>query len=189
MADEAWMKDWDAGIAAIGQDFSGGAVQEAIDAVELGAVRKYCEPLEFDCPLHYDDEIAKAHGYRGVLAPLSGVSSTWIDTGGWKPGMPTRYPTNDPNADIVRERFTEVKPPFPETATGFATDIEIEYFEPLCVGDRLTAKGRRLISLLPRETSVGHGAFMVWEREIYNQRGELVAKVRNGGYLYNPHKK
>ena len=184
---EEWMQAWDEAIAAVGTDYSGGATQEAIDEIERGAVRKFCEPLEFDCPLHYDEEVAKAHGYRGIMAPLSGVSMTWTDPGLWGPGVETRYPEPDPDIDIVRATRTEEPPPFPPTSTGFATDIEIEYFEPPCVGDRLTFSGRRLTQVLPRETSVGRGAFMIWEREVHNQRGELVAKVRNGGYLYDPH--
>jgi len=72
----------------------------------------------------------------------------------------------------------------PHTTAAFATDIEIEYHEPPVVGDRLTVKGRELISCLPRETRVGRGAFMVWERRVVNQRGDLVALLRNGGYRY-----
>jgi hypothetical protein len=36
----------------------------------------------------------------------------------------------------------------------------------------------------PKETSVGRGAFTTWEREIRNQRDELVAKTRSGNYFY-----
>lgn len=186
---EDWAREWDAAIAVVGQDFSGGLEIEAVDAIELGAVRKFCEPLEFDCPLHHDEALAQEHGYRGVLAPLSGVSATWLDTGSWQPGWTTRYPEPDPNIDIVREPpRNQPEPPFPPTEAGFATDIEVEYFEPPCVGDRLTVKGRKLVSVLPRETRVGRGAFFIWEREVYNQRGDLVAKLRNGGYRYNIHK-
>jgi hypothetical protein len=39
---------------------------------------------------------------------------------------------------------------------------------------------------VPRETSVGRGAFTVWQREVHNQRGDLVAQLRNGGYAYVP---
>tara|TARA_B100000315_G_C14141986_1_gene391760 strand:- start:303 stop:542 length:240 start_codon:yes stop_codon:yes gene_type:complete len=77
----------------------------------------------------------------------------------------------------------------PKTTASFATDVEIEYFAPVCVGDVLTTKGRKLVSVTLRETRVGYGAFTVFESEIHNQRGELVAKMRNGGYAYNPHPK
>ena len=72
----------------------------------------------------------------------------------------------------------------PPTTASFATDVEVDYHEPAAVGDRLTVKGRKLISCLPRETSVGRGAFMTWERQVVNQEGVLVALLRNGGCRY-----
>ena len=74
----------------------------------------------------------------------------------------------------------------PPTTAGTVTDIEIEYFAPVYVGDRLKTKGRKLVSVAVRQTRVGFGAFMVFESEVYNQRGELVAKRRSGLYSYNP---
>ena len=186
MADE-WQDAWQGTIDAVGGDFSGGVQSTAIDQIELGAVRKLLEPLELDCPLHYDAETAQQHGYRNVLAPVAGISSTWLDSGLWQPGMGSRYPQAHPHVDIPRTRGEEMpEPPLPETTAAFATDIEIEYFEPAVVGDRLTVRGRKLLSCLPRETRVGRGAFMVWEREVVNQDGDLVALLRNGGYSYVP---
>ena len=184
MSDD-WTQAWQPTVDVVGQDFSGGVESTAVDAIERATIRRYCEPLEFSCPLHYDEEVAKAHGYAGILAPHSGVSSTWIDIGLWRPGQGTRYPLAHPHVDIPRARGPVMpEPPEPPTTAGFATDIEIEYHEPPVVGDRLTVKGRKLISCLPRETRVGRGAFMIWERQVVNQRGELVALLRNGGYRY-----
>ena len=190
MSDD-WQDEWQPMIDAVGKDFGGGVEREAIDAVELGAVRKYLEPLEMDCPLYYDEAVAKEHGYRGVLVPQSGIA-TWLDGGVWRPGEGTRYPTADRNAAPHRDMTqgggqpTE-RPPSPKTSQTFATDIEIEFFEPVVVGDRLTSRGDRLISCVPKETRVGRGAFIINEMEIHNQRGELVAKFRRGLYQYNPH--
>ena len=182
-----WAEAWRATVDCVGQDFSAGMQSTAVDQIELGGVRKFCEPVELDCPLHYDLEVAKQHGYRGVVAPVSGISATWLDGGLWRPGMGSRYPQAHPHADIPRTRGGEMPgPPMPETTAGFATDIEIEYFEPPVVGDRLTVRGRKLISCVPRETRVGRGAFMVWEREVINQDGQRVALLRNGGYSYVP---
>jgi acyl dehydratase len=76
--------------------------------------------------------------------------------------------------------------PQPPTTSGFVTDMEIEYLQPVYVGDRLTSRGRKLLSVNIKRTSVGFGAFTVSESELVNQRGELVARIRNGGYAYNP---
>lgn len=186
MADE-WMQAWQPTIDAVGQDFGGGTESAAIDRIELGAVRKFLEAVELDCPLHYDVGVARQHGYRNVLAPISGVSQTWLDAGLWRPGLGSRYPSAHPHVDIPRERVADApNPPMPPTTVGFATEVEIEYFEPPVVGDRLTVRGRKLMSCNPRETRVGRGAFMVWEREVVNQDGVRVALIRNGGYSYVP---
>ena len=186
MADD-WQAAWQGTVDAVGGDFSGDVQSTAVDQIELGAVRKFLEPLELDCPLHYDPDAAKQHGYRNVLAPVAGISSTWLDAGLWRPGMGSRYPQAHPHVDIPRTRAGAMpEPPVPDTTAAFATDIEIEYFEPAVVGDRLTIRGRTLISCVPRETRVGRGAFMVWESEVVNQDGARVALLRNGGYSYVP---
>jgi hypothetical protein len=183
---------WDDLVAAIGEDFSGGEVQTSADPVEKGAIRRYCEPLELDCPLHHDDEVAKQHGYRGVIAPISGINRTFSYPPIWKPGDPTRYPNADVDARADRQPSGNIRArplPMPKTTASFATDVEVEYFAPVYVGDVLITRGRKLLSVALRETSVGYGAFTVFESEIRNQNGELVAQVRTGGYAYNPHPK
>ena len=99
MSDD-WTQAWQPTVDVVGQDFSGGIESTAVDEIERATIRRYCEPLEFSCPLHYDEEVAKAHGYAGILAPHSGVSSTWIDIGLWRPGQGTRYPLAHPHVDI-----------------------------------------------------------------------------------------
>jgi acyl dehydratase len=185
---DGWENAWQPVIDLVGEDFSEGEKQPAADLVERASIRRYLEPLEFGCPLHFDEAVATANGYRGILAPYSGISQTWTDQGQWHPGQPTNYPTADPNANGIRRAAAAQgrAVPSPETSAAFATDIEIEYFEPVCVGDHLTYSGRKLLSVVPRETSVGRGAFMVWQREVHNQHGELVAQLRNGGYQYVP---
>jgi hypothetical protein len=181
-----WAKAWQPLVDAVGRDFSAGETTTGIDVIERSSVRRYLEPLELDCPLHYDEAAAKAAGYRDIVAPFSGISSTWLDAGQWKPSDPSRYPNADPNWNSPPPGLGGggAAIPAPPTQSGIATDIEIEYFEPAVVGDRLTRRGRKLLSVRPRETRVGRGAFVVWETEVVNQRGELVAQLRNGGYSY-----
>lgn len=182
-----WMKAWEPMVAAVGTDF-GGPPQAAIDVIELGAVRKFCEPVEMDCPLFFDEQIARAHGYEGVPAPISGISQTWLEAGIWRPGNLTPWPAPDRDAMPQRPIVAGGKaPPQPPTTAAFATDIEIEYHQTAYVGDRLSASGNRLISCQPKETSVGRGAFMIYESYVHNQREELIATVRRGLYQYLPH--
>ena len=180
---------WEDLTAAIGQDFSAGEKREAADAVERGAIRKYCEPIELDCPLHHDDAVAQKYGYEGIIAPYSAIHQTFSVGANWEPGDETRWPTADPDQLLARDpnqgqRGTPL--PHPKTTSGFVTDMEIEYVIPVYVGDKLTGSGRKLVAVATKKTGVGFGAFMTFESEIHNQKGELVAKVRNGSYAFNP---
>ncbi len=184
---EPWIAEWDETAAAIGRDLSGGETQVAADLVEAGAIRRYCEPLEFDCPLHHDEATARDAGYRGILAPVSGISSRWTRGSLWEPGESTKYPSAERDADMIRRpegRMSSL--PGPRMPRTFATDVEVEYGAPVCVGDRLTTSGLTLVSVVPKETSVGRGAFVTTESAIHNQMGELVATVRHGGFHYRP---
>ncbi|MSQ32809.1 MAG: hypothetical protein EXR60_00025 [Dehalococcoidia bacterium] len=180
---------WDDLIAAIGQDFSGGEVRQTADAIDRSMIRRYCEPLEIDCPLYHDDEVARQHGYKGILLPWSAYGAL-SGPPVWKPGDATKWPVPDKDYSATirppSERTESKAPPLPMplTDSSMATDIEIEYLLPVYVGDRLSSRGRKLVSVAVRQTRVGYGAFYVLESEIVNQRGEVVAKTRNGIYQY-----
>lgn len=187
--EEDWQAAWQPMIDAVGQDFSAGAVRKGADDVEMTGIRRFVEPLEFDCPLHYSEEVAKQYGYSGIVAPCSSTTS-WTIPAMWTPGDTPIFTSADRDAQPRRSpvaNATGRSAPAPPTTGYFATDIEIEYLQPVVVGDQLTSSGRRLLSVIPKETSVGRGAFLIWESEVRNQRGELVARMRNGTYNYNPH--
>lgn len=181
-----WKEAWQPMIDAIGQDFSDGSEQWGADEVEKGAVRRFLEPLEFDCPLHYNESVAKEYGYEDIIAPYSSLM-TWTIPPLWSPGEQT-FTSAERNAQPSRNPLSGVKTDLaPETTGYFATDIEMDYLKPVVVGDRLGRFGNVLLSCVPKETKVGRGAFMVWESEICNQHGETVAKMRLGTYSYNQH--
>lgn len=183
-----WESAWQPVIDAIGEDFGDGVVREAVDTIERSVVHRYLEPLEFDCPLHYDEEVAKAHGYPGIIAPYSGLA-TWTSIGVWSPGDESVYTNAERNAQPARRMAAggEGRPlPAPPTTAGFATDVEYEYFMPFVVGDHLKQVGRKLLSCLPKETSVGRGAFTIMESEVRNQNDEVVVLARIGSYSYVP---
>ncbi|MFJ7308871.1 MaoC family dehydratase [Peribacillus frigoritolerans] len=181
-----WKKAWQPMIDVIGKDFRDGEEQWGADDVERGAIRRFLEPLEFDCPLHYDKDVAAEYGYPDIIAPYSSLF-TWVIPPLWRQGMLV-FTNAERNAQPVHSPLTGIKTDLAPSTTGFfATDIEIDYIKPVLVGDRLCRVGYVLLSCVPRETKVGRGAFMVWESEIRNQRGEVVAKTRIGTYSYNPH--
>ena len=179
---------WDDTVAAVGQDFSGDVEHVADEIIAYTDVVRYNEVWEFGNLLYWDEEVAKQAGYRGVVVPWSAIKQTFSYRGAWRPGEPTRYPTPDLH---VMARFGSMTPqgreiPMPPTTQGVFTDMEIEFFEPVCVGDQVTVKGNKLVSVRPRKTRIGDGAFYVTENEYYNQRGELVARAHPGSYSYNP---
>lgn len=184
---EDWKVAWQPMIDAIGTDFSDGEVRLGADIVEKGLVRRFLEPLEFDNELHYDESVAKQNGYDDVIAPYSSLL-TWTLPPYWNPGEKLfvqdgrdAQPENSP----VTATFIDIAP---ETTGYFWTNVEVDYIKPIVVGDRLTRVGEVLTSCIPKETSVGRGAFLIWESRVVNEQ-EDVAVVRIETFNYNPHLK
>jgi len=182
--DSNWKAAWDPVIASIGRDFGGEPIIGA-DDVELGLIRRFCEPLEFGCPLHYDAAVAEEAGYDGVIAPVSSVLMFSI-AAMWNAGDPPLFTTDGRDDQPAR---SPVKPPSvegaPPTTGYFATDIEFDFAADMYVGDRIRRVGNVLLSCEPKETRVGRGAFTKWQWEMKNQRDETVALVRTSLYFYN----
>jgi hypothetical protein len=70
-----WRRDWDPMVAAVGRDFSDGAVVYGADPVAPADIRRFLEPLEFDCRLHYDRAAAIAAGFSDLILPYTAVLS------------------------------------------------------------------------------------------------------------------
>ncbi len=174
-------------VDAVGTDFAPGDGRTGPDPVELGAIRRLVEPLEFGCPLHYDRSLAQQLGFRDVPAPVSSVMSFTIAPV-WQPGEPSVFTEEARDAQPQRTgttpRFTGLEPPI---SAYFAAESAADYVCPVVVGDRLRRRGNRLVACVPKETRVGRGAFLTWESEIRNQRDELAVRMRNTAYLYVPH--
>ncbi|GCD84763.1 FAS1-like dehydratase domain-containing protein (plasmid) [Parageobacillus thermoglucosidasius] len=181
-----WKKAWQPMMDAVGTDFSDGMELWGADEVERGAIRRFLEPLEFDCPLHYDKSVANEYGYPDIIAPYSSLL-TWVIPPYWRPGMQL-FTSAERNAQPAESPLLGFKTDLaPSTKFYFATDIEIDYIKPIVRGDWLCRSGYILLSCVPKETKVGRGAFTVWESEIRNQDKEVVAKIRMGFYFYSPH--
>ena len=154
------------------------------DAVEAGTIRPWLEVLEFGCPLHYDEKAAREAGYKGLFAPYT-MLQTYSSPANWQPGQPTLWQSNHPNF-TMRAQVKQDEIPLPGIYS-FATDVEIEYFKPLYLGDRVSVRERRLVNVNPKHTSVGQGAFLTWESRFCNQHGDLVGVARTSSYVYVPH--
>ncbi len=185
MISEDWQAAWQPVIDAVGNDFGDGEIIEGADAVDPSALRRYLEPLEFDCPLHYDAQVARRQGYPGIVAPLASTI-TFAVPPMWTPGQAPIFTSDERNAQpegvTGRRLLTGLEPPH----TGyFAADFEIDYLLPVVLGDRLARTGVKLVGCQPKQTGVGRGAFMTWAYEVQNQRSEAVARFRVTMYVYS----
>ena len=87
---EDWKAEWQPLAEAVGRDFGDGTVVFGADAVEPGTIRRYTEPLEIGCPIHYDTEAARAAGYPGIVAPYT-ATMVYSVPPMWRPGEPTHF--------------------------------------------------------------------------------------------------
>ncbi|HZT06123.1 MAG TPA: MaoC family dehydratase N-terminal domain-containing protein [Chloroflexota bacterium] len=153
---------------------------EGVDEVTLNDIRRKLEVYCFDCPLHYDAEVARAHGYRTVVAPVS-MTGLWGVSPYWTPGEPPPFAPGLRERNGTRRRL-EVPEPF---SRGFNASSEWEAFEPLYPGDRLRMS-TALIMIEPKTTRLGDGVFITSETRTYKHSGELVLVSRSTGFRYDP---
>ncbi len=152
---------------------------EGVDEVTRSDIRRKIEVYCFDCPLHCDEAVARAHGYRTIVAPVS-MAPLWAMPAYWSPGEPSIF------APGLREKNGTVRVDIPTPfSKGFNSASEVKHFEPLYPGDRLRGT-RKLIEINPKRTRLGDGVFLTAETRLSKQTGELVAIQRNTGYQYNP---
>ena len=149
------------------------------DQVTLSDIRRKLEVYCFDCPLHSDEDVARAHGYRAVVAPAT-MTPLWAMQPYWSPGEPSPY------APGVRERNgtgrTDIPNPYPK---GLNASSEREFFDPVYPGDRLRGAWK-LSDIQEKTTSLGQGAFMTTETTIHKLTGELAAIHRTTAFRYYP---
>lgn len=164
------------------ESFLGEVIGEnvGVDAIELGSIRRWLEPKEFDCALHTDPKAARAAGYRDIVAP-----STMVFTYGlpayWSPGDPHARMGDEPRQIPIPVIFDVPAP----CTLSFASSIDMEFFEPMLVGDRIT-RTSRLVNIAHKELRVGKGAFMTQEDTYVNQNDRKVAVVLLTIFRFSP---
>ena len=184
--DGNWARAWDAMVALVGTDLSDGRTRWGADAVELGTIRRYCEPIELSSPIHHDPAAARAAGHPDVVAPVTAALAYTVPAM-WRPGDPPLFPSAERDAQPGRSPINnENRGPAPRTRGFFATDMEMDFLRPVVVGERLGMRGRRLLACTPKETRVGRGAFSTVETEIVSDAGDVVGRMRSTTFAYDP---
>lgn len=188
MSDEvpdAWQDAWRPLMESVGTQLGGTDITWGADAVEAGTLRRWLEPLEFDCTLHRDKDAAVAQGWNDVIAPYSSLL-TFAIPATWDPSRPV-FADPGLNAQPLHSPITTpVLPKAPPTTGFFATDLQLDFVRPPMIGDRIGIRGFRLVSCTPKQTTVGRGAFITWESEVVDGAGALLARQRTSAYAYVP---
>jgi acyl dehydratase len=138
-------------------------------------IRHWCETLEDGNPLYLDREYAKSQGHSSVVAPPGSFMTAFTMQFRWPWPPGGREPAPHIHYDIKTALGLPV---------GIIGSIEVEFGQPLHVGDRLTVS-QRLVSVSPwKKTRLGEGHFWTMDRLYRNQNGELVARERMGAFGY-----
>lgn len=146
------------------------------DEVDKATIRRKLEVLNFDCPLHTDEAVAREHGYRTIVAPAT-MMATWALPAYWSPGQPPV------GSRTLMPLFPLSQVPAPGNAI-IGSEVQSEYFEPVYVGDRISCENR-LVSIAHRCTRLGMGAFLTIESTYTKQTGELVCVERFVSFRYS----
>lgn len=181
-----WRAAWEPVAAQIGRRLDETPPVPGGVPISVEAVRRYLEPLEFDCPLHYDSHVAQAHGYADIIAPYTSATSFALSPL-WTPGVPL-FTDADRDAQPAR---SNVRPSLPADAppisSYFAASMDVDFLRPIVVGDRLTRLSPILRACNPKETKVGRGAFLTLESSIVDCQGATVARMTVTAYFYDAH--
>jgi hypothetical protein len=178
---------WEDTAKHIGEDYSGGIIMVADERVDKTMMSRYCEPAEIGNLTYWDEEVARMAGYRSQVVPWAMVKEVPTYNGLWRPGQDTRFPLDagiDFQSQLANRQPSAGNPPTPQTNAGFFTDMTIEFYEPVVLGDRLTTMGRVLHHVTPKETRVGVGAFVGYTTSYFNQNGQVVARATQGSYSF-----
>ena len=155
-----------------------GAPVVAPDPVNVPMIRHWVEAMGDENPVYLDDEVAKAVGFSGIVAPPT-MLQAWIMRGYKLSAEADRARAEgrglvDPSAlDAVFALLDEA---------GFtsivATNCEQDYLRPLVPGDRLSVRSV-IESISPeKRTALGDGHFVTTRMDYSDQHGALVATMR-----------
>lgn len=133
-------------------------------------VKRFAVATDDPNPLYYDEEIAKRSQYGGLVAPPLFYMAPLTD--------PVPESEMRPDGMPYEGRYPIPPTPLPRLMDG---GTEIEFFVPVRVGDRLTARSK-ITDIYQKEGRSGALIFVVRETTYTNQNDELVV-VENGSSI------
>jgi acyl dehydratase len=129
------------------------------EEISASDVRRYVEATEDRNPLWLDDEVARAAGYRArVVPPMLVIDLIW------------RLKHSELG------RLWDKIPLPPNYVDTRNADTEIEWIEPVHIGDRLSIR-HRIVDIVARQGRRGLGVYITRETEYLRHDSLLLARV------------
>ncbi len=133
-------------------------------------IRHWCEALEDGNPLYLDEAYARSRSHTSIVAPPASLLTTFL--------LPLRWPWPAVGGREPRRFIHYDLKELLDLPVGIVTDIDVEYYAPVFVGDLLNTT-QRLVSVSEwKRTRVGEGHFWTIDRTYRNQNAILVARER-----------
>ena len=141
-----------------------------IDVTALD-IKRFAVATDDINPIYYDEQSAKQSRYGGLIAPPLFYMAPLTDP---VPESETR-----PDGMPLEGRYPIPPTPLPRLMDG---GTEIEFFVPVRVGDRLTARSK-IIDIYEKEGRSGPLIFVVRETTYTNQNNDLVVVEKGSSIL------
>ena len=128
-------------------------------------IERYAHAVGDENPLYFDSSYAREAGYRDVIAPPLFVETLQREV--------------VPLAELREDGVSKTSQPIPLKVTRMlAGGEEVDFFQPLYPGDKLTGE-TRLVSLTEKAGRSGPFVLVVRETTYTNQEGVVAVKIRN----------
>ena len=148
----------------------------AADPVNQAMIRHWVDAIGDDNPVYVDEEVARANGFTGVVAPPT-MLQAWTMRGYRGSAAPFLARSGPPAETSAQDELTSLLAE-PGFTSVVATDCDQEYRRPLVLGDHLTVSSI-IESVSPeKRTALGDGHFVTTRLDYTDQHGELVATMR-----------
>ena len=135
--------------------------------VDKTSVRMFARAVGYDDPIYYDEEAAKAAGYKSLPAPPGYLGTPIFKPGGAPRGAPM---SGGPQPSRPLNRILN-------------GGTEIEYFDDIVAGDVLTSQSHTA-SFEERKGSIGDMLITTTKTVYKNQAGNTVAVMTGTGIRY-----
>lgn len=157
----------------------GGLIERRVSfPIDAGDIRRWAIAVYYPYPppeRFWDPEVAALGAAGGITAPEEFNPFAWMTA---EPRGPQHIDRTNP--DFVENRLGMGGPGLRFQLNG---GMEVEYREPIRVGDVITSE-RRLKEYREREGRLGRMLFTVTEDVWTNQRGQQVKMTRQTGIRY-----